>query len=71
MAYVPGGFYAHGRVGTWPYVAPEVLRNAGKTKQLPYGIEADYWSLGCIVFELESVYGDVRRLFPGLTFGIN
>jgi hypothetical protein len=34
-------------------------RDAGKTKQLSYGIEANYWSLGCIVFKLELVYGEV------------
>lgn len=59
--YLPGGSYAHAYVGTCPYIAPEVLENVGKAKQVPYGIEADYWSLGCIVFELESMYGEVRR----------
>ncbi|KAF8799097.1 kinase-like protein [Phlegmacium glaucopus] len=29
--------------------------NEKKAKRVPYGIEADYWSLGCIIFELESV----------------
>ena len=67
MAYLPGGSYAHAYAGTWPYIAPEVLQNAGKPKPLVYGIEADYWSLGCIVFELESVYGEVGRL-PALLF---
>jgi serine/threonine protein kinase len=66
MAYLPGGSYAHAYAGTWPYIAPEVLQNAGKPKPLVYGIEADYWSLGCIVFELESVYGEVG--LPALPF---
>jgi len=33
-------------VGTLTYVAPEVLRQTG------YGIEADVWSLGVIMFLL-------------------
>lgn len=69
VAYLPGGSYAHAYAGTWPYIAPEVLVNKTNNKPLPYGIEADYWSLGCIVFELEAVFGDVRcwlTLIPGL-----
>ncbi|KAF8153197.1 kinase-like domain-containing protein [Crassisporium funariophilum] len=59
--YLSGELYTRAYAGTWPYVAPEVLDNCNLafTNQLPYGMEVDYWSLGCIVFELESVYGDV------------
>ena len=33
-------------VGTPHYMAPEVVMGRG------YGLEVDYWSLGCIIYEL-------------------
>ncbi|CAA7268764.1 unnamed protein product [Cyclocybe aegerita] len=52
--YRPHGLYALATVGTLPYMAPEV-----RLQQTPYGIEIDYWAIGCIVYELESTYGEV------------
>ena len=62
MPYLPGRSYTDAYVGTWPYIAPEVLENKTKTRRIPYGIEVDYWSLGCIIFELESLHGEVCHL---------
>ncbi|KAF8809661.1 kinase-like protein [Phlegmacium glaucopus] len=61
--YLPGRPCTHESVGTWPYIAPEVVENEKKAKRVPYGIEADYWSLGCIVFELESFMFENRAQF--------
>ncbi|KAG6807806.1 hypothetical protein H0H93_001046, partial [Arthromyces matolae] len=46
-------------VGTWPYIAPEVMelgfeRKLQKALADSYTAAVDYWSLGCIVFELEA-----------------
>ena len=45
-----GKKYCWERVGTWPYAAPEVTVDE---KPL-YGLEIDYWALGCIAFEMEA-----------------
>jgi serine/threonine protein kinase len=49
------GEYCHEVCGTWPYQAPELLANDGKNldHRKKYGTSVDYWSLGCIIFELE------------------
>ncbi|KAJ3122402.1 hypothetical protein HK098_002888 [Nowakowskiella sp. JEL0407] len=43
---------AYSLVGSPDYMAPEVLTNNGQG----YGIAVDYWSLGCILFELLAGY---------------
>ncbi|KAJ6511386.1 kinase-like domain-containing protein [Mycena vitilis] len=52
----PCKVYAHEVTGTWSYMAPEMLVNRRKAKfQLKkYGPAVDYWSLGCVAFELMS-----------------
>lgn len=72
-AYVNGspiqawGDYTDDVVGTWPYLAPEVLDlkinfNTNKPRKR-YGVAVDWWALGCIAFELESDLGIVRMHF--------
>ncbi|KAJ6588485.1 kinase-like domain-containing protein [Mycena capillaripes] len=48
--------YAHEVTGTWSYMAPEMLFNRRKPKfqMKKYGLAVDYWSLGCVAFELVS-----------------
>ncbi|KNZ79120.1 Serine/threonine-protein kinase 32A [Termitomyces sp. J132] len=41
--------------GTWPYMAPEIIKLTVGRRQEPYSIAVDYWSLGWIVYELESM----------------
>ncbi len=50
------GAYADALLGTWPYIAPEVLDTRGKPRhqRKAYGPAVDYWALGCIAFELET-----------------
>ncbi|KAJ7031614.1 kinase-like domain-containing protein [Mycena alexandri] len=46
--------YTHEVTGTWIYMAPEMLANRRKAKfqTKKYGPAVDYWSLGCVAFEL-------------------
>ncbi|KAJ7757050.1 kinase-like domain-containing protein [Mycena metata] len=46
--------YTHEVTGTWAYMAPEMLANRRKAKfqTQKYGPAVDYWSLGCVAFEL-------------------
>jgi len=46
-------FWAHSIVGTPPYMSPEMIANQGdpNSKQ-GYGKEVDWWSLGCVFFEM-------------------
>ncbi|KAF8634383.1 hypothetical protein AX15_000953 [Amanita polypyramis BW_CC] len=48
--------YTDEMLGTWPYIAPEVMDTRGKpkSKRKGYSIAVDYWALGCIIFELEA-----------------
>ncbi|EGO01296.1 hypothetical protein SERLA73DRAFT_105962 [Serpula lacrymans var. lacrymans S7.3] len=50
------GEYSIDLVGTWQYMAPEVIQNKGlpKRDKKSYGIAVDYWALGCLIYELES-----------------
>ncbi|KAJ7077805.1 kinase-like domain-containing protein [Mycena crocata] len=52
----PFKVYAHEVTGTWSYMAPEMLINRRKAKfqKKKYGFAVDYWSLGCVAFELVS-----------------
>ncbi|KAF8208345.1 kinase-like domain-containing protein [Mycena galopus ATCC 62051] len=52
----PFKLYAHEVTGTWSYMAPEMLSNRRKVKcqVKKYGLAVDYWSLGCVAFELLS-----------------
>ncbi|KAG5652408.1 hypothetical protein H0H81_005102 [Sphagnurus paluster] len=53
------GAYSDEPIGTWPYMAPEVLslrNNSSKSSSgflRKYSLPIDYWALGMIVFELE------------------
>ncbi|KAL0946191.1 hypothetical protein HGRIS_012452 [Hohenbuehelia grisea] len=47
------GHYTNDRVGTYLYIAPEIVY-AKRNGIGSYGPMVDYWGLGCIVFELES-----------------
>lgn len=38
-------------VGTPDYISPEVL-NAMNSNRSRYGVECDWWSLGCVVWEM-------------------
>ncbi|KAG6857504.1 hypothetical protein H0H87_002129 [Tephrocybe sp. NHM501043] len=40
--------------GTWPYMAPEAIVPTDTDESVSYSATVDYWSLGCVVFELES-----------------
>ncbi|KAK2460027.1 hypothetical protein APHAL10511_007950 [Amanita phalloides] len=50
------GEYTDEMLGTWPYIAPEVMdtKDKPKSKRKSYGTAVDYWALGCILFELEA-----------------
>ncbi|KAJ7846378.1 kinase-like domain-containing protein [Mycena olivaceomarginata] len=52
----PSKVYAHEVTGTWAYMAPEMLFNRRKSRSQAkkYGLAVDYWSLGCVAFELVS-----------------
>jgi serine/threonine protein kinase len=60
----PFKVYSHHVSGTWAYMAPELLFNRRKSKAQTkkYGLAVDYWSLGCVAFELVSEESDVRAL---------
>uniref|UniRef100_A0A3B4AWF2 G protein-coupled receptor kinase n=1 Tax=Periophthalmus magnuspinnatus TaxID=409849 RepID=A0A3B4AWF2_9GOBI len=45
---LPDGKLAHGRVGTIGYMAPEVIGHE------PYGVSADWWGLGCLIYEMTA-----------------
>lgn len=48
-----GTLWYRGRAGTSAYWAPQMLqRDSVTNERLPYGAEADFWSLGCITFAL-------------------
>jgi len=48
--------------GTWHYMAPELLANDKLPRQArkEYGLGVDYWSLGCVFFELVAEETGVR-----------
>ncbi|KAJ7859567.1 kinase-like domain-containing protein [Mycena leptocephala] len=56
----PFKVYSHHVSGTWAYMAPELLFNRRKSKAQTkkYGLAVDYWSLGCVAFELVSEESD-------------
>ncbi|KAG8216165.1 kinase-like domain-containing protein [Butyriboletus roseoflavus] len=58
--------YAIDFTGTPPFMAPEILRNEGKQghRWKRYGTAVDWWGLGCILFELESL--DHQILFDSI-----
>ncbi|KAJ7628620.1 kinase-like domain-containing protein [Roridomyces roridus] len=48
--------YASELTGTYAYMAPEMLANRKKplSRRKMYGLAVDYWSLGCVVYQLLS-----------------
>ena len=49
-------------MGTPDYIAPEVFQQTG------YGKEVDYWSLGCILFEMLVGYPPFASQTPAETY---
>lgn len=47
-------------VGTECYMAPELITNL--QRQCYYGYAVDYWSLGCVAYELEENYSDRHQV---------
>ncbi|KAG1795084.1 kinase-like domain-containing protein [Suillus plorans] len=54
------GNYSSEPVGTTHTMAPEVLRNKSDPRPLKYGAPADWWSLGCIIYQLVSKKHEAR-----------
>ncbi|KAG6889591.1 hypothetical protein C0995_016399 [Termitomyces sp. Mi166 len=50
-------------IGTWTYQAPEIVELAERRREEPYSAAVDHWSLGCIVFELESTTRKHKPMF--------
>ncbi|KAG2057620.1 kinase-like protein [Suillus hirtellus] len=46
--------YCSREAGTTHTMAPEVLDNGSDSRPLKYGAPADWWSLGCVIYELIS-----------------
>ncbi|KAJ7701771.1 kinase-like domain-containing protein [Mycena rosella] len=57
----PDKVYASEVTGTWAYMSPEMLANRRKPRSqaVMYGPGVDYWSLGCVAFELVAEEPDV------------
>jgi serine/threonine protein kinase len=53
-----------------PYVAPEAHADGKSDRSTRYGVAVDYWSLGCVLFELESPLGKVSQVASAYGFGI-
>lgn len=65
----PSEVYAHEVTGTWAYMAPEMLFNRKpKSRVESYGLAVDYWSLGCVAFELVAEEPNVRAIDSSLIF---
>ena len=45
------GWYK-GRAGTAAYWCPQMITRDRNNERVPYGVEADWWSLGCLVYAL-------------------
>ncbi|KAG1823110.1 kinase-like domain-containing protein [Suillus variegatus] len=46
--------YSADAMGTMHTIAPEVLRNLSDPRPSEYGAPVDWWSLGCVIYELVS-----------------
>ncbi|KAG1774163.1 kinase-like domain-containing protein [Suillus placidus] len=46
--------YTAGAVGTIHCMAPEILHNRSNPGSMKYGAPADWWALGCVIYELVS-----------------
>ncbi|KAF7439983.1 hypothetical protein PC9H_000320 [Pleurotus ostreatus] len=56
----PNTSYSHHVAGTRGYMAPEMIYCQGPPQK--YGLQVDYWSLGCVAFQLEM--GSPKSPFP-------
>jgi len=59
-ASIDQGRLVKGRAGTEGYWSPSVVDN------IPYGIDADWWSFGCCVFELFTAFNPFSCKHTGL-----
>jgi serine/threonine protein kinase len=55
-----GRVYSTSAVGTTYCMAPEVLQNVLEPGSVEYGTPVDWWSFGCVVFQLFSEKHSVR-----------
>lgn len=44
--------YASSGIGTTYCIAPEVLHNRSNLSYMEYGASANWWALGCVIYEL-------------------
>jgi len=58
-ASIARGNLVKGRAGTEGYWSPEVING------LPYGVDADWWSFGCCVFELLTAFNPFSTKHTG------
>ena len=47
-----GGSWYRGRAGTSAYWCPEMIKRDTSGDRISYGMEADFWSLGCLTYAL-------------------
>jgi serine/threonine protein kinase len=61
----PWGAYASDVMGTTQIMAPEIIYNKLNQSSLKYGLRVDWWSFGCVLYEIVSL--EHKVYFPWLT----